>query len=144
MPGREDSSRDMRRGDMRRGDMEEPEVEVLRLSPSDLKEARSIMRKNKKMNTNKRAQIFVQYFYRCLISVIEKNTDRHATDALGGIRIHNITTYEAAHECGFDEEDFKEVIEYIYAKYRDTYCRGSKFWYNWDWEGLNSVSFLFK
>ena len=92
---------------MGRGDMVEPEVEILRPSPSEMREYKYIMRKYK--NINKRAQIFVQYFYKCLISAIEKKTDRHAADAWGGVRINHVPIPDS--ECGFDEEDFKNGNE---------------------------------
>ena len=146
MPGRDEGGRgdmgrgDMGRGDMGRGDMVEPEVEILRPSPSEMREYKHIMRKHK--NINKRAQIFVQYFYKCLISAIEKKTDRHAADAWGGVRINHVPIPDS--ECGFDEKEFDEVIEYIYARYERTYCRNSKFWYKWDWVGLNRARGTFK
>ena len=114
MGGRDMGGRDMGGRDMGGRDTREPEVEVLKPSPGDFREYKHIMRKHK--NINKRAQIFVQYFHRCLTSVIEKNTDRHAADAMGGIRINHISNHEAAYDCGFDEEDFLKVLDYIYVQ----------------------------
>ena len=83
-------------------------------------------------------KLFLVFFAKCINSLIEKNSEEKIS--LKGKKVKvakNMYSSFAVSNCGFDLNTFEKVNNYIYTN-SDTkkYCNDSKFWYDWDWQGL--------